>query len=503
MNPGSSNRHHFGLFILAALHALSCTSTGGGSSSGVLQKEMVLVSNIPETAFRVREYKHDSEPDERWRDEGAGRRVVVTLRSDRKYEIEASVVGYSEKRVRIVEPVPRYAFRFLGADKIDDPVPLKPTIVTGDRPRITIESPVGTTVSSEYVTIVIHGAAKSGIAKVTISVNGDPVMGKDESEKTRGSEFSTDRRVKLVAGQNVIHVSMVDHKKNMSTSTLVVNREELSPESIHSGGGEPPRVGAHSPGYRKRIAAVIGIDTYRHWPRLEGAARDARRMAATLKMIGFDEVLELYDEDATRTGVLNLLGARTSEPAGKEDLVVTYFAGHGQTETLRSERKQGYIVPVDASADDVFSTAISMEALRGIAERLGSKHVYYAMDSCYSGLGFTRGISYSKKLTGYFDKITSTPVVQMITAGMEGEQAIEKGGQGIFTSALIRGLEGGADLNHDGYITAGELASFVRPEVSVDSGYRQTPMAGTIRGHGEVVLVIPPATGPAPTPRLD
>ena len=63
-------------------------------------------------------------------------------------------------------------------------------------------------------------------------------------------------------------------------------------------------------------------------------------MAALLKEIGFDEVLELYDEDATRQGILTLLGERAPRIAGPEDLVVIFFAGHGQTETLRNDRQR-------------------------------------------------------------------------------------------------------------------------------------------------------------------
>lgn len=40
-------------------------------------------------------------------------------------------------------------------------------------------------------------------------------------------------------------------------------------------------------------------------------------------------------------------------------------------------------------------------------------------------------------------------------------------------------------------ITAGEVASFVRPEVTTESEGQQTPLAGTLRGTGEVVLVLP------------
>ncbi len=91
---------------------------------------------------------------------------------------------------------------------------------------------------------------------------------------------------------------------------------------------------------------------------------------------------------------------------------------------------------------------------------------------------------------GYLEKITSHRSVQMITAGMEGEEAIERGGRGLFTSYLIRALEGEADVDQDGVVTAGEIANYVRPGVTRASRQRQTPLHGTLDGNGEVVIVL-------------
>ena len=147
---------------------------------------------------------------------------------------------------------------------------------------------------------------------------------------------------------------------------------------------------------------------------------------------------------------------------------------------------------MDGPVEGVFSSAISMQTLRDLSNRLQAKHVYYAMDSCYSGLGFTRGIAIAGRSGSpdYMAKITSHPAVQMITAGMEGEQAIERGGQGLFTSYLLRALRGEADRDGDGLVTAGEIGTFVRPGVTKASGHRQTPLYGTIDGTGEVAFLV-------------
>jgi len=238
------------------------------------------------------------------------------------------------------------------------------------------------------------------------------------------------------------------------------------------------------------VAVVIGINDYRHWSALEGATSDARRVSAAFTEFGFDEVIEVYDEQATRQNLLTLLGDELARKTDSGSLAIIYFAGHGQTETLPNGQKRGYIIPVDGDTTQLYATAISMDKLRDLSNRLPARQVYYAMDSCYSGLGFVRGISMVPKATGYVRKVTSMRSVQMITAGHDGEQAIEVGGQGLFTTYFLRALGGEADFDSDGYVTASEIGTFVRPQVSTASNLRQTPQFGTLEGQGEVVFPI-------------
>lgn len=244
-------------------------------------------------------------------------------------------------------------------------------------------------------------------------------------------------------------------------------------------------------GYRRRVAVVIGVDDYRSWPPLEGAVNDARHVRRTLEAIGFDEVQSHYDGHATRERILDVLGHELPRTTTEEDLVVVFFAGHGQTETLGDGRKHGYIIPVEGDPDRPFATAISMDRIRALSNRIPAKHIYFAMDSCYSGIGFQRGIAPSRRDSGYLAKLTQRRSVQMITAGSDGEAALESYGRGLFTMKLVEALRGKADFNGDGAVTANEVGTFVRPAVSRASGHRQTPQFGTLEGSGEVVLRAP------------
>ena len=71
---------------------------------------------------------------------------------------------------------------------------------------------------------------------------------------------------------------------------------------------------------------------------------------------------------------------------------------------------------------------------------------------------------------------------QMFTAGGSDEQVADNGpnGHSVFTWTVLQGLDGRADLNGDGIITASELAAYVAPSVSSLS--HQTPSFGNLAG---------------------
>ena len=245
----------------------------------------------------------------------------------------------------------------------------------------------------------------------------------------------------------------------------------------------PPDPIVFTADYGRRVGAVIGISRYVNQTDLEGAAKDARDTGAMLRALGFDEVLELYDEEATREAILDLLGNQLQRKTTSEDLAFVFFAGHGTTETLPGGDKRGYLVPHEGTTDDAYTTGISMETIRDLSNRLPAKHVYYAMDACYSGsLAISRGQG-TPNSSGQ-----RIQAVQMLTAGTEGQQAIEQGGRGIFTTYLLQGMSGEADRNRDEVVTASEIGWYVADQVRLATKSRQTPVYGRLSGSGEVAF---------------
>lgn len=247
-----------------------------------------------------------------------------------------------------------------------------------------------------------------------------------------------------------------------------------------------------SPGYSNSWAMVIGINDYAKWPKLQYAVQDAQSVRQVLiEKLGFpsDHVFALQNGEATRNGILAAFHDRLANPnIKKDDRIFVFFAGHGATRKLSSGRDLGYIVPVDSDPNAFAADAIPMTEIQNISESLNSKHVFFVMDACYSGLGLTRGGA-----ANYLRDNAKRIGRQMLTAGGSDQMVADGGpnGHSVFTWTLMQGLSGKADLNGDGIITATELAAYVAPAVAAVS--QQTPAFGSLPGSegGDFVFELP------------
>ena len=253
--------------------------------------------------------------------------------------------------------------------------------------------------------------------------------------------------------------------------------------------GKQPEIAPAPPppqSYHDSWAAIIGIDDYVNWQKLQYAAHDALGVKDLLiQKYNFkpDHVFMLLNGEATRQNILSLLGDKLADPnmVQREDRVFVFYAGHGGTRKLASGRELGYIIPVDADLTNYEGSSISMTNFQDISEAIPAKHVLFVMDSCYSGLALTRGGA-ALPSQNYLDEISRREARQMFTAGGRDQQVADNGpnGHSVFTWTLLQGLDGRADLNGDGVITASELAAYVAPAVSALS--HQTPSFGNLPG---------------------
>jgi len=251
--------------------------------------------------------------------------------------------------------------------------------------------------------------------------------------------------------------------------------------------------------YRESWAIIIGINDYQQWPKLRYCVNDANAIERVLiSKFGFkkENIRKLIDGEATRQRILAILGDEfaNANQVQREDRVFFFFAGHGATRTLADNREIGFIIPVDADPSNYYSTAISMNSLRDACDLIAARHIYFVMDSCYSGLALTRGAGAFSQDHSYLEEITRRVSRQILTAGGAEQQVADDGpdGHSVFTWALLQGLTGQADLDNNGFITASELGAYVSPIVSKFS--RQTPAVGNLVGSegGEFVFELQP-----------
>ncbi len=350
-----------------------------------------------------------------------------------------------------------------------------------DGPRIILYEPStrrGMKIVETFENLTVRGLAtdKSGVAWVKVN--------QLETSLDEHGNFLKD--IPIRPGANTIVVEAADSLGNRAQLSIEIEGEKVALPPLTRVEAATQRQAL----YGKSYAVVIGINRYEKWPGLEFAVADANAVKDTLRATGFDDITLIMDQEATQRRILTELFHRLPEKVDRNDRVLFYFAGHGQTEDLPGGGKKGYIIPVDAETDGYASTAVSMEQIRSLSRRIAAKHIIYVMDCCYSGLGLNRAAGVWPGISDYLRKVSAMRVVQIITAGGQGEQVQEREGHGLFTSYFLKAIGGEADLDKDNVVTGTELGAYLRPTVSNASRQAQTPLFGRLEGEGEFLFFV-------------
>lgn len=355
-------------------------------------------------------------------------------------------------------------------------------------PVIVIASPAeGSTV--EVTIIQISGVAEDdqGLAKVEIIVNGKRVLEKEGRRAVGKTQDSGPKRldfkesIQLEPGENQITVRALDLQGLISEKTLRVRYSER----------------------RKNIwAVVIGINRYDKVRPLRYAVNDAKAFYDHLvrfSQIPPENVTLLLDQDATLTRVRSTLGTHLKNKAGKDDMVIIFFAGHGATEkdvmSPDGDGLEKYLLPCDADPNDLYATAMPMGEISKIFSRIQAERLVFIADSCYSGASGGRTIEVSGiRATiseAFLDRIAGGKGRVIMTASGANEVSAEYDQlqQGVFTYYLVDGLKGKADLDRDGAVTVDEVYQYVSEAVPRATNQEQHPVKkGT--AEGQLILSI-------------
>lgn len=256
------------------------------------------------------------------------------------------------------------------------------------------------------------------------------------------------------------------------------------------------------------FAVVIGVSHYAKGTDeqindLQYADQDAKSVLDFLKSpagggLADEDSLLLLNQDATTESVRHALFNFLTKPQ-EQDTVVIYIAGHGAPDP--SDPRNIYFLTADSKPDDMGGTAFPMFELQDVFTRvLKAKRVITFADTCHSyGFSGARngpGARHANNLVNqYLERYASKGQRAVITASDISESSFEDakwgGGHGVFTYFLLQGLEGKADANHDGVVTAGELFNYLKQAVPQATGGKQNPRAMVGIASGLPVSTVP------------
>jgi tetratricopeptide (TPR) repeat protein len=240
--------------------------------------------------------------------------------------------------------------------------------------------------------------------------------------------------------------------------------------------------------YYKSWAIVIGVENYLLAPKIPGAIEDAKAVAQTFRSLGFDEVVELYDKDASARRLQQTLSDFLPRKVGRYDRLVLYFAGHaGITQDLDG-KELGYLVPWDAQMGNV-SKSVTFEQLKEFSRRIASRHTLFFVNAAVRGweVSTAQPLSLEGRLAP--EDETERRAVQVLTAGDKGESLSQENGKSLFVQILVNGLRGMADLNKNGWLMASEIGDYVKRQVLEQSKGAQHPLFVQLEGEGDTVLI--------------
>lgn len=196
-----------------------------------------------------------------------------------------------------------------------------------------------------------------------------------------------------------------------------------------------------------RRALIVGIDDYPSFP-LQGCVNDAHRMQQVLSRhdnnrINFDcQIITSPSQSITRALLRRKISELFQQPA---EAAFLHFSGHGTVNGLG-----GYLVTPDFCDYD---EGVPMAEVLALANQSSVTDVFITLDCCHSGaFGTLPAVSN--------ERIILADGVSVITATRVGQQALEEGGGGVFTSLLVEALEGGAAALL-GEVTAASVYAYI------------------------------------------
>jgi hypothetical protein len=356
------------------------------------------------------------------------------------------------------------------ADAVQRIGDVRVVLAKGLPPKLDLLSPAQVTQSDEDFVLNFRVIDQGGgIGQIVYRIDGREIEGRPEGIPPVGSG-QVSRRFSLAPGRHVVSATVYnkDGKVESKPIEMVVERKA----STETG---------------DLYVLAVGISKYSDNAFSRGvrfAAKDAgtlvdRLGAGAKRLYRNVHVQTLLDEKATLDAIEKAFSdfARRIRPT---DSFVFFVAGHG---TARDG--QYHFIPADLiyENDDVLvSRSFNQARIEKNLKRITAGRTLVVLDTCSSGAMAGRAGPEDKAAIAQLMRSTGHAV---LAAASSDQMALEQGeaGHGVFTYALLQGIEGSADTNRDGIVDIDELASYLArsvPEITKRRwGIEQRPMRKT------------------------
>lgn len=344
-------------------------------------------------------------------------------------------------------------------------------------PLVELNFPDGMPISTQVTTLLVTTTNQgSGIEGIDLYHNGKLVS----SEAVLLTE-NVERNGK--------HLRIVAYRV---APTIGINGFKVVAKGLWNVEGHSQRITFNVKGDHKKPTAhliAVGINQYSD-PRLNldysvpdaSSIIDALTQNNNIKRAGYDWVVhKLFDSQASRLSLIKTLEAL--QETSKEDIVILYLAGHG----LIIDRSW-YFLPYDTKYQSSLNAfkryGLSIDLIQDILVKSNAQRILMLVDSCNSGAGidaFREQALFQNKYLYNFGRLTGITVVAATRRDQLASE-MQALGHGIFTYAVLEGLNGKADqAPRDAVITAHELSGFTTSMVPMLAAkhldYMQQPVA--------------------------
>jgi hypothetical protein len=365
---------------------------------------------------------------------------------------------------------------------------------TDQASKKTEDKPIQSELRPDKFELKVSISPVSDTGEYSITINANQQIKKlliDGVEQKTKAEFPLFFRRKLLAGEVVpIKVVAVNINDTIETKLFSVSRPLV--DSLPLAAALNPAQVMRQP-ERDAVAVIIGIADYKNLPRAEYANDDARVFYDyAIRALGVkpENIKLLVDTDADEVGIYRAFKTWLPSRVRSSTDVYVYYSGHG----LPTADGRGlYLLPQRADRDFVDKTAITQAEINAAIQAAKPKSVTIFLDACYSGQARTgetlitsaRPVSLKAETAAFpegFTVITASRGDQISSSSPELKH-------GIFSYYLMRGMEGDADANRDGRITAGEMQAYLAENVARQAGMINRRQEPQLLGDANRVLV--------------